>query len=152
MYTVFLAIHNILRWIVIILAAIALVRAYLGWFGRRDWTETDRKVGIFFASAVDTQLLLGLILYFFLSPVTRPIFSNFNLAMQNPETRFFGLEHILWMVMAVFLVHVGNVLSRRADLPSKSHMAAALWYTLAVVLILVAIPWTRPLFPGLGGV
>lgn len=95
MYQVFLALHNFVRWIVLVLAVIALVRAYLGWFGNRDWAEGNRRVGVFFSSALDTQPLLGLILYVFLSPLTTQIFRNFSAAMSDPAVRFFGLEHLL---------------------------------------------------------
>ena len=150
-YNIILAIHNIVRWIVILFGILALARAYSGWLGRRPWTETDRKVDTFFSSAMDTQLLLGLILYFFLSPVTRPIFQNFGAAMNNPQTRFFGLEHIFYMFIAVVLVHVGSVAARRAAQPVAKHRNAAIAFTLAAILIAIAIPWSRPLFPGLGG-
>lgn len=149
MYQVFLALHNLVRWIVLILAVVALARAYLGWLGNRAWTEGDRRVGVFFSSALDTQLLLGLILYIFLSPLTTQIFRNFSAAMSDPAVRFFGLEHLLYMLVAVALVHVGTVFSRRAEQPSAKHRNAAIFFSLAVLLIIIAIPWSRPLFRGL---
>jgi hypothetical protein len=77
MYTFFLAVHNILRWIALILAIIVLVRAYWGWFGGREWTSTDRRVGSFYSISLDVQILLGLLLYFVFSPITRAALSNF---------------------------------------------------------------------------
>jgi uncharacterized membrane protein YozB (DUF420 family) len=150
MYTVVLAIHNVVRWIVLILILVALVRAYWGWLGKREWSETDRKVGSFLGMAIDTQLLLGLILYIFLSPITRTAFQNFGAAMQVPNVRFFAIEHIFYMLLAVVFVHVGAVLSRRAVDSVAKHKRAALWFSLAFVVILVGMPWTRPLLPGLG--
>jgi uncharacterized membrane protein YozB (DUF420 family) len=148
MYQVFLALHNLVRWIVLILAVVALVRAYLGWFGNRGWTEQDRRVGVFFSSALDTQLLLGLVLYIFLSPLTTQIFRNFGTAMSDPSVRFFGLEHLFYMLAAVALVHIGTVFSRRAEQQSVKHRNAAIFFSLAVLLILIAIPWSRPLIRG----
>lgn len=145
MYSVILVLHNWLRWIVLILAIVALVRAYRGWLGKRGWSESDRKAGSFFGMALDIQLLLGLILYFFLSPTTRTILQNFGAAMSDPNQRFFGLEHILFMIVAVILVHVGTAMARRADQPELKQRNAAIFYTLAVIIILVAIPWSRPL-------
>jgi hypothetical protein len=150
MYTVILAIHNVVRWIVLVLILVALVRAYRGWLGKCDWSDTDRKAGSFLGMAIDTQLLLGLILYIFLSPITRTAFQNFGAAMQVPDVRFFAIEHILYMLLAVVFVHVGSVLSRKAVEPVAKHQRAALWFSLALVVILVGMPWTRPLLPGLG--
>lgn len=150
MYSFVLAVHNILRWVVIILAILALVRAYSGWLGKRDWTATDRKVGIFFASAMDVQLLLGLILYIVLSPTTRTAFSDFGAAMRIADVRFFALEHIFYMVVAVVLVHIGTAMARKATQAVDKHRRAALWFTLAGLALVLGMPWFRPLIPGLG--
>jgi hypothetical protein len=48
MYSFILAVHNVLRWIVLIFLVLVLVRAYWGWFGDRDWAPTDKRTGIFY--------------------------------------------------------------------------------------------------------
>jgi hypothetical protein len=147
MYTFILAVHNIMRWIVIVLAIIALVRAYWGWFGKREWSLTDRKVGMYFSISMDVQLLLGLILYFGLSPITRAAIQNIGAAMAEAGLRFFALEHLFVMLLAVIVVHIGTALSRKADDSMAKHRRAAIWFTLAVLLILVGMPWSRSLIP-----
>jgi uncharacterized membrane protein YozB (DUF420 family) len=147
MYTFFLAVHNIMRWIVVVLAIIALVRAYWGWFGKRKWSQTDRKVGMFFSISLDVQLLLGLILYFVLSPITRAAIQNLGAAMSNSDLRFFAVEHFFFMLVAVIMVHVGTITSRKAIDDVSKHRRAAIWFSVAVVIILVGIPWSRPLIP-----
>src|SRR3990170_5277176 len=101
MYTFVLAVHNLVRWIALFLAIFVIVRSLAGWLGRREWSAADRKAGVFFASAMDVQLLLGLWLYFFLSPITRTALSDFGAAMGGPFARFFALEHALYMLLAV---------------------------------------------------
>ena len=150
MYQIVLAIHNILRWVVLVLAIVAIVRAYLGWFGKREFTETDRRVGVYFSISIDIQLLLGLILYLFLSPITRTAFQDFSSAMAITDIRFFAAEHILMMILAAILVHVGTFLSKRATSDVSKHRRAAIWFSLAVLVVIAAIPWWRPLLPGLG--
>jgi len=147
MYTFILAVHNIMRWIVVVLALIALVRAYWGWFGKREWSLTDRKVGMYFSISMDVQLLLGLILYFGLSPITRSAIQNIGAAMAEAGLRFFALEHLFFMLLAVIVVHAGTTLSRKAVDPVAKHRRAALWFTLAVLLILIGMPWSRSLIP-----
>lgn len=147
MYTFVLAIHNIMRWVVVILAIVALVRAYWGWFGKRDWTPSDRKAGMFFSISLDVQLLLGLILYFGLSPITRSAIQNLGAAMSNADLRFFALEHFFIMVVAVILVHIGTITSRKAVETVSKHRRAAVWFTLAVLAIIFGMPWVRPLLP-----
>lgn len=143
-YTVVLTLHNLVRWVVVILAILALVRAYRGWLGRRAWTDQDRKAGVFFASALDTQVLLGLILYF-VSPLIRSVLQDFGAAMGNAGLRFFGLEHVFYMLVAVVLVHIGSARAKKAPTDADKHRLAATFYTLAVLIILIGIPWSRPL-------
>ncbi len=148
MYNFVLAVHNVLRWIVLIFLIIALVRAYWGWFGRREWTQTDTRMGRFYSISLDIQFLLGLILYFFLSPLTKTVFSNFGAAMSAPELRFFGIEHILYMILAIILAHVGVATARRVEEPVAKHRRSAIWFSLSFVAILLGMPWFRPLLPG----
>ena len=148
MYTFILAVHNILRWIILILAIAALVRAYWGWFGKRDWTATDRKVGSFYSISLDVQLLLGLVLYFALSPIVSKNLSNFMTLLADQMFRFFALEHTLIMVIAIILAHVGAATSRRAVENTINHRRAAIWFTLSFIAILLGMPWFRPLLPG----
>ncbi len=152
LYNIILALHNIVRWVVLVTAVFALVRVYLGWFQSREWTGGDRRAGLYFTSALDLQFLLGLIL-FFTSPLTRPLLSgNFSAMMSDPTMRFFSVEHVPFMILAVILAHIGGVRARRApDAAAKFHQSA-IFFTLAVVAIILFIPWGRPLFPGLGGV
>ncbi len=147
MFGVILALHNLIRWIVVIFAAYALFRAYRGWLACKPWTKADRQAGSFFTMSMDIQVLLGLILYFILSGLTRGYITLIerNQPVPSGEMAFFGLEHILVMIVAVGIVHFGSVLSRRLTEPVKKFRAAALSYTLAVILIIIAIPWWRPL-------
>ncbi len=148
LYSITLATHNIMRWVVVILAVYALVRVYMGLFGKKEFTETDRKALSFFSIGMDIQLLLGLLLYFVLSPITKVAFSNFGAAMGDSNLRFFAVEHISIMVIAVILAHVAVIMTKRASDSAAKFRRAALWETLSVLALLFAIPWaTRPLLP-----
>ncbi len=152
LYNIILALHNIVRWLVLVTAVLALVRVYLGWFQSREWTGGDRRASLYFTSALDTQLLLGLIL-FFISPLTRPLLSgNFSAMTSDPTMRFFSIEHAPFMILAVILAHIGGVRARRAPDAAVKFRQSAIFFTLAVVVIILVIPWGRPLFPGLGGI
>jgi hypothetical protein len=146
MYPVVLFLHSWVRWIVAIAAVAAVARAFYGWLGKKDWTKLDDQLGLLFSSSLDVQLLLGLILYIFLSPLTQAAFKNFSAAMSDATLRFFSIEHILYMVIAVVLGHVGRALSKKATEAVTKHRMAAILFGLATLAILIAIPWSRPLF------
>jgi hypothetical protein len=94
------------------------------------------------------NVLLGLILYLFLSPFVRRAFADFGAAMGDNELRFFAVEHIFGMILALVLAHVGRVLSKKATESVKKYRAAALWFALSLVAVLVMIPWDRPFWRG----
>lgn len=145
MYEFVLSIHNIMRWVVLIVGVIAAVKALLGWLGSRPWEGLDNRLGLIFTVTMDIQLLLGVLLYFVWSPITRSAFSDFGAAMADADVRFWAVEHIFIMVIAVVFAHLGRGLSRRSDSDRKKHQWAAIFFTLAVLVMLAGIPWARPL-------
>ncbi len=148
MYRLLLILHNINRWVVLALALFALARAYRGWLGGRNWTARDRQAGTLFTIFIDVQLLLGLALVA-LSPLIRAALQNLQGAMAADQLRFFLVEHTPLMILALVLVHLGSALSRRATEDRQRHRRAAIWYTLALLIIAFAVPWWRPLLRGL---
>ncbi len=147
MYDLILVIHNLLRWVVLVLAVVVVVLAWIGWLGKREWQERDRKVGTFYTIAMDVQLLLGVILYFFLSPFALSAIMNqgMEFVMGNRDFRVFAMEHLVFMLIAVVLAHLGSILSKKAPDSAGKYRRAAIFYTISLVVLLVGIPWWRPL-------
>ncbi len=146
MYGFFLSLHNIMRWVVVILAIVAAVTAFIGWFGNRPYTDRDNRIGLVYTIAMDIQLLIGFLLYFVLSPFTKVAFSDFGAAMANADLRYFAVEHIFIMVIAVVLAHLGRVLSKRQSVDKKKFQWAAILFTLSLLVMLAGTPWFRPMF------
>jgi hypothetical protein len=139
-----LSIHNIFRWLVLLALLWGLYRAYIGWFTKKPWTDTDRRAGLMLTIAYDVQFLLGLILAF-ISPIVAGAFSNLNAAMQVDELRFIAVEHMPMMLIALIFAHITSVLARKADEDAMKHRRAALGFSLVLIITIVAIPWFRPM-------
>lgn len=135
-----LSLHSIVRWAIVIIGVIAVVRAFIGWFGGRQWQQLDDRLGLGFTTAMDINLLLGLLLYF-LSPLTRSALQDFGAAMGNSALRFFAVEHALLMVIAVVLAHIGRARSKKAGDDRSKFKQAAIFFGLAIVAVFLAIPW-----------
>jgi hypothetical protein len=153
MYLTFIVLHSLVRWLVLLFGVIAVVRAFAGWRSRRRWMTTDDRMGWMFVMSVDVQTLLGLILYGLLSPITRTALSNMGAAMGDPLLRFYAVEHLTLMIAALVLAHIGRARTRKAAADAARHRTAAIFFAIALVLILVGIPWPfravgRPLLPG----
>ncbi len=143
MYINLLHLHNTLRWVILIVAAIVLIRSYSGWAGKRKWAKTDTRMGLAFSSVFYLQFLIGFALYAFYSPLLKIAFADFGAAMKNAELRFIAVEHTTMMVVALVLIHLGQVKSKKANTDVKKHRAVAIFYSIATILMLVAIPWGR---------
>jgi hypothetical protein len=142
MYSFVLLLHSWLRWLAIGagVAATATISSPRG-----------QKTGLLFIIALDLQMVLGLLLYAFLSPNTTAIFSDFGAAMRDPVARFWAVEHIAMMVAAVALGHIGRVLARNAPTPAAARTRLLICFGLATVLLILGTPWPgmragRPLF------
>jgi hypothetical protein len=136
MHALFLFIHSLFRWVVLLAGFYAVAAA----FGRRD-----ARPGRWFAISLDIQLLIGLILYW-LSPITSGAVSDMAAAMQNRVVRFWTVEHATSMILALVLAHIGVARAR------KGKGGAAVLFLLALLAILAGIPWPfmpygRPLVP-----
>lgn len=143
MYTGLLHTHNLFRWLVLIVLILAVAFAFIGWFNKREWSKKDNTTGLLLTIFMDIQFLVGIVLYAFVSPLTKAAFNDFGTAMKNADLRFYAVEHILMMVIALVLIHIGRAKTKKAIAPWKKHRAAAIFYGISLLLILAAIPWER---------
>ena len=141
MYPLVLTLHSWLRWIVVLAGVVIVVRFLAGWLGKRDWQMLDARLATVFPMLLNIQLLIGLLLYFVASPITTGALKNFGAAMSNAITRFYAVEHLFIMLVALVVVHVGTILvKRRSATPARFRLGTIL-FGLAVLFILLAIPW-----------
>lgn len=150
MYTTLLFLHSWMRWVVLILALFLVIIGIARWSRRDAETRQVDKASAFYVIALDIQFMLGLILYF-VSPTIQTVFADFGAAMGDRVLRFFAVEHVFGMVVAITLSHIGRAKIKRATDAVARHRAAAIWIGLALLIILLAIPWAgtpqgRPLF------
>lgn len=141
MYGPLLTLHSLMRWVALILLVVAAVQAWQAWKGQKPWTPTNKKLSLFSMIAVDIQLLLGIILFLGVSPTIKLAFQNMKMAMKNRGIRFFLVEHTFLMFVAIVLVHVGFAKAKRLEDDNQKHKAVAIYFTAALVAILIAIPW-----------
>jgi hypothetical protein len=141
MYDALLLVHSWLRWAVLLFGIYAFARAASSRFTRRSWTPADDAAGRSFVISVDLQVLIGLLIYFFYSSFTMAAWRDMADAMADDVIRFWAVEHVVGMLAATAFVHVGRVRIRKAPDSSRKHFVAAIFFGLALVLMLISIPW-----------
>lgn len=135
--------HSGLRWIILIGLLVVIFNSFSGKRSGRDFTEKDRKLGLIAFIGSHIQLLLGLVLYM-KSPKV-----SFDNMMANSLFRFFTMEHVLMTCIAIALITIGYMQSKRAADSKTKFSKQFNFYLIALIVLLVSIPW--PFRETLGG-
>ena len=151
MYSALLALHTLIRWLVLIGLVVAIYRAHQGWRGNLQFSKIDNRVRMGATAVLHTQFVLGIWLYF-ISPIVDYFLHNFSVAVHMREIRFFGMEHITMMVVAVTVVTMGSNLSKRKSADREKFKTMGIWFGIGLLIIFFSIPWkfspliSRPYF------
>ena len=142
MYGTFLLLHSLVRYVVLILIIVLIVKSLMGWISKAAFTGTDNKISLFTLIFTHTQFLLGLILYF-VSPFV--VLGGERDRMQS----YWTFEHITMMLIAVVLITVGRrTMKKLADGPSK-HKRLFIFNLIALIIIIAGIGMAKRGFFGL---
>lgn len=139
MYSLFVTIHSTLFLVVLALGILSIFKGLTG----KTFAESDRKVGLFYMISLHTQLIIGLVLYLGLSPVTAAAFADFGAAMKDPATRLILVEHVTVNIIAIVLATVVNAKNKKAITDAAKFKNMWLLNGIGLLLILSRIPWSR---------
>lgn len=131
LYQILKSAHSGWRYLVFLLLVVAVISALSGWLSRKNYTAANRKLNVFTMVSVHIQFLLGLVLYF-LSPLTK-------LPASDALGRYWKMEHIGTMLIAVILITIGNSRSKKALDGLTKHKSIAIFFGLGLILIIAAI-------------
>jgi hypothetical protein len=123
--------HSGWRYLVIILLLVAFINALMGYLGKKPYTEGNRKLNVFALISAHIQLVLGLLLYFM-----RDWYKG---DMSVDIQRYWKMEHITMMLIAIILITVGNAKSKKVDSALMKHRTIFVFFGFALLLITGAI-------------
>jgi hypothetical protein len=135
-----LFVHNLMRWLVIIMAFLALYNNFTGWRKKRKFTRKDKALNGTFIGTLHLQLLLGIILYY-MSPIVSSAWSNFAGAMKKPEIRFWIIEHPAGMILGIIIAQVGNIISKKGATDEIKFKRAFYFFLIAMLIIMLSLPY-----------
>lgn len=140
MYTGLLHTHSLVRWIMLILLIMTVFRAYNGWKSNRTFTPGDKKLTLFTLIFSHVQLLIGFLLYM-VSPIVQSAMADMGAAMKDKMLRFWAVEHILTMIIAIVIITIGHALAKRASNDTQRFKRIFTYFLAGLILILITIPW-----------
>jgi hypothetical protein len=155
MQTGLVHLHNLLRWVILILLLVSIYKSYSGWKGGKQFAAGDKKIWLFTMIASHITLLLGLYQWAlgrigFLSTD----YTSFGSVMKDKVSRFFLVEHPITMILAIVMITLGHGMAKKSVDDETKYKKAFRYFIIALVLILAAVPWpfrevARPWFPGM---
>ena len=120
--------HSGLRYAILLILIIAIFQAFSK---RKEINFTNRSLALAALIITHIQVLLGLVLYFNSDKV------NFVAGMMKDSIlRFYGVEHILGMVIAAILITIGFSKAKKTG-----YKAVFSYYLIGLIIILISIPW-----------
>jgi len=135
-----LIIHSWLRWFILILAIIILVKSAMGISGNKDYLKGDNAMASAFVGLLDLQLLVGISLYFW-SPITANAWGGDISPMKDAGIRYWAVEHLSMMIIAIIIAHLGKIKVKKLSDSTKKFKTQLIYFGIALLLILSRIPW-----------
>jgi hypothetical protein len=116
---IFLSIHSILRWVIVVVGVAAILNFLVGWARKSSFSQMDRGLVSGFSGLMDLQVTLGL-LYF--------LFTGFG----GAGFPMFRIEHLTTMLVAALAAHAPAMFKKAAN-----RHAVAFYAVLGAMLLVV---------------
>jgi hypothetical protein len=139
MYNGLLHLHSGLRWIILLLLLVAIFNSINK---NKPFTSGHRRTALFLMISADLMLLVGLYQWFVGDWGLKSIQQNgMGTVMKNATLRFYAIEHLTAMLIAIILIHVGYAAAKKPIPDAAKHKRMLITFGLALLIILISIPW-----------
>ena len=136
LYNISVHAHSGLRWILLVVILIAILTALKRWLSRSPYQTSDKKWFLMSLIFSHLQLVIGLYLYF-VSP--RVVFNEST--MSDADLRFYSVEHISVMIIAIILVTLGYRVAKSNRTEYTKYKRIFWYFFIALALMVSRIPW-----------
>lgn len=127
--------HSGLRWIFLLIIIFAIVNAFRKWKSGEKFGSKDKLLSILAIAFTHSQAIIGFILYF-----GQGRYKGFS-EMGDRVLRFYAVEHLLGMILAVVLITIGHSKAKKATKDKAKFRKTFVWFSIALVIVLISIPW-----------
>lgn len=134
MYTGLLHTHSLLRYFILIALVVVILKALLGLINKQPYGKWDNKLGLYLFIFTHMQLLIGLILYF-----VSPFVKFGSETMSDKTTRYWTVEHVFAMLIAVVLITLARSTSKRMTNDESKHKRMLIFNTIALIVVIATI-------------
>jgi hypothetical protein len=142
MYTGLLGLYSLLRWLLIIFLIINIIRVNVE--AGEDFDLVDRRWSLRLLITTHINLVIGLYQFFLGDRILQMIFrEHYTMSdiMKRADLRFWIIEHPTMMLLAIILITIAHIKSKRPGNARKKHRMMSWLYILALLIILAGVPW-----------
>jgi hypothetical protein len=136
-----MTIHSLLRWAVIVLGILAILRYGSGVITGAPRGAAAKLLGVLTVITLDLQLLVGLGLHLVVSPTTKLAMQDMGAAMKDDVQRFWVVEHGVLMILAAVVIHAGRIWARASKSDRSEDFRNGVTLAIGMALILLGTPW-----------
>ena len=144
MYTTLQFLHSYWAYLVLLIVTLATLNALIGFFAKKEYGPKDFRISLFALIVSHLQLIIGLALYF-VSPLGMKSISNngMGVVMKDSALRLNAVEHPMMMILMVVFITIGYSKHKKKLVSSPKFKMLAIFYTIALILMLSRIPWNN---------
>ncbi|HQF47937.1 hypothetical protein C3L50_08135 [Flavobacterium alvei] len=135
MYEIIQKLHSGWAYLAVLLVVIAVINSIIGLVSKKEYKDTDKKIGLYALGAIHTQVVIGILVYF-VSPLGLSGFS-----MSDSALRLTSMEHPLMNIIGIVLMTIGWVKHKKQESSESKFKTVTIYYGLGLLLILSRIPW-----------
>ncbi|MFC4722706.1 hypothetical protein ACFO5O_10260 [Geojedonia litorea] len=141
MYETVKFLHSYWAYLVLLMLVIATFNALIKYFGNKEFGAFDFRISLFTLIVSHIQLLIGIVLFFAADYLTVISELGMGEVMKNSLLRSNIIEHPLTMIIALVFITMGYSKHKKKLTSKPKFKSFAIFYTLALILILAKIPW-----------
>lgn len=134
-------VHSYWAYLVLAVLFLAVLKALIGLISKKEYEPKMFRLALFTLIVSHIQLLIGLVLYFTAERFS--LWSDLGVGevMKTAVHRLYLVEHPTINILAVALITIGYSKHKKKRLSATKYKLLAIFYTIALVLILSRIPW-----------
>lgn len=141
MYDTIKILHSYWAYLMLLILVLATFNALIKYFGNKEFHAKDFRISLFALIVAHIQLILGIIFYFASDYFKLISEMGMGEVMKNATLRSNIVEHPLTMIIAITLITIGYSKHKKKLTSQPKFKMIAIFYTLALILVLAKIPW-----------
>ena len=136
-------IHSYWAYLVLFVLILSTLNAVIKFFANKEFDPKDFRISLFTLISMHIMLLIGIVLFFTKGYIGTISEVGMGEVMKNSVLRNLIIEHPTTMIIATALVTIGYSKHKKKLVSKPKFKMLAIFYSLALVLVLAKIPWNQ---------